>query len=54
MLLVALSCVQSVEGIYLPDQSPILNVILSPEVNDHWRPKLVDALKKKQVENLHK
>ena len=40
----AINCVQSVEELYLPDQSPVLNVILSPEVNDHRRPELVDAL----------
>lgn len=50
MSLVTLSCIQSAEGLYLPDQSPVLNVILSSEVNDHGRPKLVDALEKKQVE----
>lgn len=47
---VTISCLQSVEGLYLPDQSPVFNVILSSEVNDHWRPKLVDALVKKQDE----
>lgn len=31
----------------LPDQSPIFNVILSSEVNDHRRTKLVDSLEKK-------
>lgn len=36
--------------LYLPDQSSILNVILSSEVNDHWRPELVDALENTQVE----
>lgn len=49
---VTISCVQSVEELHLPDQSPVLNVILSSEVNDHRRPKLVDSLEKKQVEIL--
>ena len=33
---------------YLPYQSPILNIILSPEVYDHWRPKLVNSLRMTQ------
>lgn len=33
--------------LHLPDQSPVLNIILGSEVNDHRRPKLVDALEKK-------
>lgn len=37
------------QGHYLPYQSPVLNIILGSEVNDHRRPKLVDALKKEKV-----
>lgn len=39
----------SVQGHYLPYQSPVFNIILGSEVNDHRRPKLVDALKEEKV-----
>lgn len=35
--------------LHLPDQSPVLYIILGSEVNDHGRPKLVDALEKKSM-----
>lgn len=39
----------AVQGHYLPYQSPVFNIILGSEVNDHRRPKLVDALKEEKV-----
>lgn len=39
----------SVEGHHLPYQSPVFNIILGSEVNDHRRPKLVNALKKNKL-----
>lgn len=38
---------RSAERRDIPYQSPIFNIILSSEVNDHRRPKLVNTLKKK-------
>ena len=46
------SCVQLLFGFYLPDQSPVLHIILSSEVDDHRRAKLVNALEKKKKTQL--
>lgn len=50
MSLINTGCVQSAEQLYLPDQSPVLNVVLSSEVDDHRRAELIDALGKRQME----
>lgn len=36
-------------AVFIPDQLPVLHIVLHPEMDDHGRPKLVDALRQRHT-----